>query len=308
MIKAIVKRLLAMLVSLFLIMSFTFFLMHLAPGNPFSDDRNLAPEALHALESYYKLDLSIFAQFTHYLSEFAQGHFGPSFTYGLTPVEELIWAGFPVSLILGLQAFVFAVFFGYAIGILSALKRTSLLDGWFFTCSILGMAIPSFLIASLLQYLFAIEWPILPLGRWGGFSHTILPTLSLAALPATFIAKLARSNTLECLQEDYIELAKSKGLHPRTILLKHALRNSCIPVVSYLGPLFASIITGSFVIEHLFHIPGIGQLFVTSVTNRDYPLIMAITTFYGALLLGSVFVIDLFYHFIDPRIRKEGAI
>jgi oligopeptide transport system permease protein len=282
--------------------------MHLAPGNPFSDEKSLSPETLQSLNAYYQLDLSIWDQFLHYLVSLSKGNFGPSFSYGGTPVEQLIWQGFPISMVLGLQAFSIAIIVGYTSGIISAFKRGSLTDYFFFFSIVIGMSAPSFILAVFMQYFLSIEWHLLPIARWGGIAHTIMPSLALAALPAAFIAKLVRINTVETLEEDYMITAYSKGLSHRSILFKHIIRNACLPVLAYIGPLFAAIVTGSFVIEHLFHIPGIGRLFVYSVVNRDYPLIMGVTIFYSLLLLISVFVIDFIFHIVDPRIKKEGSV
>lgn len=293
--------------SLFIIVSLTFFLMKLIPGDPFSQEQVLRHDMIASLHEHYGLHRPLFVQYVDYLSDVIQGHLGHSFKYPGRTVISFIQEGFPVSAQLGLQAFCAALFLGISLGILSALKAHRWQDRSIFLITTAGLAIPSFILATLLQYSLAIYFPIFPLARWGCFAQTILPSISLAAAPTAFIAKLTRNRLLEVFQEDYIKLARAKGLPCGYRLWHHALPNTLLPLLSYVGPLLANILVGSFVIEKIFSIPGLGQWFVHSVANRDYSLIMGLTLFYSVILLSIVFFVDLLYGYCDPRIRLGGA-
>lgn len=291
--------------SLFIIASLTFFLMKLAPGDPFSEEQALRRDMHEALRQQYGLQRSWFVQYRDYLVDLTHGKLGYSFKYPGRGVNSIIQEGFPISARLGLQAFCMAILFGISLGTLSAFKSHSWQDRSIFILTTAGISIPSFILAALLQYCLAIYFPLFPVARWGTFTQTILPSLALSAAPMAFITRLTRTGLIEVLQTDYIKLARAKGL-PLTIWLwRHALRNALLPVLSYIGPLLANVLVGSFVIEKIFSIPGLGQWFVNSVANRDYPLIMGLTLFYSLILLGSVFIVDLLYGFWDPRIRMR---
>ncbi|WP_100330584.1 ABC transporter permease [Bacillus xiapuensis] len=305
------KRFLYMLLSLLVIITATFFLMRLAPGNPFTSEKKLPPEIEANLNAHYGLDEPWYVQYADYLQKIAVWDFGPSFKYKGQTVNDLISEGFPVSLVLGLEAIFIALALGVLLGVLAALYHNKWQDYLSMIVAVIGISVPSFIMAAVLQYVFAIKLQALPVARWDSFAHTILPALALAATPLAFIARLTRSSMLEVLANDYIKTAKSKGLSRAVITVKHAIRNALMPVVSYLGPLSAGIITGSFVIEKIFGIPGLGSHFVTSIQNRDYTVIMGVTTFYSILLLLSIFIVDMIYGLIDPRIKlrsqKKGA-
>lgn len=303
MIRYLIKKGIILFSSLFLITALTFFLMHSIPGDPFVQDKAIPEEILEALKTHYGLDKSLISQFFTYLKGVCVLDLGPSFKYEGRTVNEIISQGFPISCALGSEALVFALLGGVGLGALSALKHRTLIDYTAMFVAVIGISIPSFLLATLLQYLFAMKLDLLPIARWGSFAQTLMPALSLAALPLAFIARLTRASMVEVLQQDYILTAKSKGLGPLTIVFRHVLRNALLPVVSYLGPLTASIMTGSFAIEKIFGIPGLGQWFVSSIANRDYTVIMGLTLFYSALLLGCIFIVDVLYCVIDPRIR-----
>jgi oligopeptide transport system permease protein len=305
--KYITRRLIYMVLSLYLIVTATFFLMRLAPGNPFTSEKQLPPEIEAALNEHYGLDDPWYAQYGDYLLRIVQWDFGPSFKYKTRTVNDLIGEGFPVSLALGAQAILIALSLGLILGIIAALYHNKWQDYGAMIVAVLGISVPSFIMATVLQYFFAIKWGLLPVARWDSFAHTILPSLALAASPMAFIARLTRSSMLEVLANDYIRTAKSKGLSKGVITVKHAIRNALLPVVSYMGPLSAGIITGSFVIERIFGIPGLGSHFVTSISNRDYTVIMGVTVFYSIILLVSILLVDIAYGLIDPRIKIAGG-
>lgn len=296
-----------MLLSLYLIVTATFFLMRLAPGNPFTSEKQLPPEIEAALNEHYGLDDPWYAQYGDYLLRIVQWDFGPSFKYKTRTVNDLISEGFPVSLALGAQAILIALALGLLLGIIAALYHNKWQDYGAMIVAVLGISVPSFIMATVLQYFFAIKWGLLPVARWDSFMHTILPSLALAASPMAFIARLTRSSMLEVLANDYIRTAKAKGLSKGVITIKHTIRNALLPVVSYMGPLSAGIITGSFVIERIFGIPGLGSHFVTSISNRDYTVIMGVTVFYSIILLVSILLVDIAYGLIDPRIKIAGG-
>ncbi|MFD2443193.1 ABC transporter permease [Bacillus sp. CGMCC 1.16607] len=305
--KYLSKRLLYMLLSLFLIVTATFFLMRIAPGNPFTSEKQLPPEIEAALNEHYGLNDPWYVQYGEYLGRIATWDFGPSFKYKSRTVNDLISDGFPVSLALGAQAILIALALGVLLGVIAALYHNKWQDYTAMIVAVLGISVPSFIMASFLQYIFAIKLGILPVARWDSFMHTILPSLALALSPMAFIARLTRSSMLEVLANDYIRTAKSKGLSKGVITIKHTIRNALLPVVSYIGPLSAGIITGSFVIEKIFGIPGLGSHFVTSIANRDYTVIMGVTVFYSIILLISILLVDIAYGLIDPRIKIAGG-
>jgi oligopeptide transport system permease protein len=297
------KKSLAFFCSLFMIASLTFFLMKLAPGDPFSEEQSLRSDIHESLREQYGLHRPWWIQYGDYLSHLLQGQLGYSFKYPGRSVNSIIQEGFPISAQLGFQAFCLALFFGIGLGTFSALRSHLWQDRLIFIVTTIGLSVPSFILATLLQYSLAIYFPLFPLARWGTLAQTILPSLALAAAPMAFITRLTRMGLLEVLKTDYIKLARAKGLPLTLWLWRHALRNALLPVLSYLGPLLTNVLVGSFVIEKIFSIPGLGQWFVNSVSNRDYPLIMGLTLFYSLILLSAVFLVDLLYGIWDPRIR-----
>jgi oligopeptide transport system permease protein len=296
-----------MLISLYLIVTTTFFLMRLAPGNPFTSEKQLPPEIQASLNAHYGLDQPWYVQYGEYLLKIVQWDFGPSFKYKARTVNDLISDGFPVSLILGLEAIFIAVAIGVLLGVIAAMKHNKWQDYTAMIIAVMGISVPSFIMATVLQYFFAIKLQLFPVARWETFMHTVLPALALASTPMAFIARLTRSSMLEVLSNDYIKTAKAKGLSQGTITVKHTIRNAMLPVVSYMGPLSAGIITGSFVIEKIFGIPGLGSHFVMSISNRDYTVIMGVTVFYSIILLTSILLVDIAYGLIDPRIKLAGG-
>lgn len=305
--KYLLKRLGFIIVSLFFIVTVTFILMKVAPGGPFQGAKEIPPAIMDQLQEQYGLDDPLYQQYFDYLINVAQWDFGPSFKYVGQSVNDIIARGLPYSLVLGIEAILIALSIGVLLGVIAALKHNKFGDYSAMVIAVLGISVPSFIMASVLQYVFAMKLGVLPVARFESFAHTILPAVALATMPLAFIARLMRSSMLEVLNSDYIKTAKSKGLSDRVVTYKHALRNAIMPVISYMGPLIASIVTGSFVIEKIFAIPGLGNEFVVSITNRDYAVIMGTTVFYSVLLLVSILLVDLLYGLVDPRIKVTGG-
>jgi len=290
--------------SLFLVATATFVLMHMIPGDPFSQEQTIPEEILKSLMSHYGLDEPLHVQYFKYLKGLAHFNLGPSFKYEGRMIQDVIQEGFGVSAVLGGFAFIIAIVSGSTLGTVAAFYRGKWQDWFSMLVAVIGMSVPSFILSTLLQYLFAMKLNLLPIARWGECKHMILPAISLASFPTAFIARLVRNNMIEVLEQEYIVAAKARGLSTLKILFRHVIPNCSLPVLSYLGPLAASIITGSFVIEKIFGIPGLGGWFVMSITNRDYTMIMGITLFYSAILMIAVFIVDLLCYSIDPRIRS----
>lgn len=307
MIGYLTKKGIILIASLFVVITLTFFLMHAIPGDPFVQDKAIPEEILKALHKHYGLDQPLIVQFGKYLKGLLSWELGPSFKYQGRSVNDIISEGFPVSFCLGMEALAIAIIGGVTLGSIASLKHLRWQDQATMVIAVIGISVPSFILATYLQYLFAMKLDLLPVARWGTFSQSIMPAVSLAALPMAFIARLTRANMVEVLQQDYIQTAKSKGLNACQILFKHVMRNALLPVVTYLGPLTAAVLTGSFAIEKIFGIPGLGQWFVMSITNRDYTVIMGTTIFYSALLLLCIFIVDILYCLIDPRIKRSDG-
>lgn len=304
----LLKKFVILFGSLLVVSTVTFFLMHSLPGNPFIGDEAITEEVMTALNKHFGLDKPLIWQYALYLKGLLYFDAGPSIHYQGRTVNQIIGEGFPVSFLLGLESLVLSVSGGLFLGAMSAISRF----GWrrrvtlFF--QVLGISIPGFLFATFLQYLFSVYLNLLPVARWGTFSHTILPALTLSLFPFAFIARLSCASLVEVLQQDYVMAARAKGLKDFYILWRHVAKNALIPVVVYLGPLTASIFTGSFVIEKIYGIPGLGGWLIVSISNRDYPVIMGLTIFYSALLLFSVFLSDLLCCFMDPRIKSNAPL
>lgn len=283
--------------------------MRLAPGGPFASERKLPPKIEEQMNEIYGLNDPIHVQYIDYLTRVAKWDFGPSFKYVGQSVNDIIGRSFPYSLILGLEAIFLALAVGVLLGVVAAIYHNKFGDYMAMVIAVLGISVPSFILATILQYVFALKLQLFPIAKFDSFAHSILPGIALAATPLAFIARLMRSSMLDVLNSDYIKTAKAKGLSKRVTIYRHGIRNAILPVVSYLGPLVVTILTGSFIIEKIFAIPGLGNEFVESVTNRDYTVIMGTTVFFSVLLLVSILIVDIIYSFIDPRIkltRKEG--
>lgn len=296
-----------MAVTLYIIITTTFILMKVIPGDPFADEKAVPKEIKAALYEHYGLNDPLHVQYFRYLSRICHWDLGPSFKYKGRSVNEIIRDGFPVSAILGLEALLLSLSLGVTLGSIAALKHNQWQDRLCMVIAVAGISVPSFILATLLQYVFALKLGLLPVARWGTIAQSILPAISIAALPTAFIARLTRSNILEILQQDYVKTAQAKGLSDPSILVKHVLRNALVPVIAYLGQLVVNILVGSFIIERIFGIPGLGQWFVTSITNRDYTVIMGVTVFYSAILLIAIFLVDVVSALIDPRIQLDSG-
>jgi oligopeptide transport system permease protein len=312
----IIRRVLWMIPVLWAVATITFFLMHAVPGGPFTQDKDVPESVLNALNRRYDLDKPIWEQYLNYLLNLLQGDLGLSFR-GDHEVSELIADGFFVTFQLGIMSFIVAVVFGVGLGIMSALNRNGPLDylGVFFAT--VGASVPNFIAGTFLIIIFAIQLDWFKIVGWGGpiaWEDTfnpdaydpqklVLPVIALALLPAAFIARIMRASMLEVLNQDYIRTANAKGLVYYKIIFRHALKNAMIPVLTVMGPIFAALITGSFIIEQLFSIPGVGRAFVDAVIRRDYAMIMGVTLFYAFIIAVVNLMTDIAYAVVDPRIR-----
>jgi oligopeptide transport system permease protein len=305
MIQYIIKRLLAAILSMFLLVTATFFLMHAVPGSPFNpgEQKNIPPEILAQIRSKYGLDDPPFKQYVSYMGKLLQGDLGVSFKKQNYSVNELVMSGFPASAKIGIWAIIVALAIGLPLGIISALKRGGWMDWFSMILATIGIAVPTFIIAMLLLYIFAMRLGWLPVFGWGTWKHMVIPVACLSLSPIAYITRLMRSSMLEVSRQDYIRTARAKGVGEFMVIGKHAVRNAILPVVTYLGPLVAGLLTGSFVIERLFMIPGLGRYFVTAVSDRDYSVILGLTIFYGGFLMICILLVDIAYAIIDPRVR-----
>jgi oligopeptide transport system permease protein len=305
MLKLIFKRLLEAIPTLFVLVTISFFMMRLAPGSPFTSERGYPPEVMANIEAKYHLNEPLTTQYMSYWKSLAQGDLGPSFKYKDYSVNELLAQAFPVSVKLGLYAFILALVLGVTFGVIAALRQNSWLDYLLMTFSMTGVVIPSFVTAPILILLFAVTLRWLPGGGWnnGAFNNMILPTVALSLVYLAGIARIMRGSMIEVMNSQFIRTARAKGLPMRVIVWKHALRPALLPVISYLGPAFVGIITGSIVIETIFGLPGIGQLFVNGALNRDYGMVLSLTILMGILTIAFNAIVDLLYAVIDPKIR-----
>ena len=306
-IKYILKRLGISVVTIFIVITATFFLMRLMPGGPFDGEKPLPPEIKASLEAKYGLDKSLGEQYSMYLKDLLKGDLGPSMKYKGREVQEIIGYSFPASAKLGGVAVAISLIFGILLGIIAALKYNKWPDSICMVLATLGVTLPSFVIATLLMYVFGVKLSLVPITGLDNLKSYILPSVALAGYSIAFISRLTRSKLLEVLKSDYIRTAKAKGVNGRRIMFKHALRNTLIPIVTYVGPLIAGILTGSFVVEKIFAIPGLGREFVTTITNRDYTTILGVTIFYSTLLILCNLIVDIMYVIIDPRIKLENV-
>ncbi len=307
MLKFIIKRFAVAVPTLLVLITISFFLMQTAPGSPFTGERNLPPEILKNIEAKYHLDKPLYEQYFLYLGNLVRGDLGPSFKYRDYSVNDLLEQSFPVSLKIGSVAFVFTVLVGVTIGTLAALKQNTVLDYIIMALAMTGVVLPSFVIAPLLVLIFSITLQWLPAGGWNGgaWEYMVLPVTAMAIMYMASIARIQRSSMIEVLNSNYIRTARAKGLPWRVIILRHALRPSLLPIVSYLGPAFVGIITGSVVVETVFGLPGIGQHFVNGALNRDYSLVLGLTIIIGALTILFTAIVDILYAVIDPKIRYQ---
>lgn len=307
MLKYIFKRIIAGVLSLFVLITITFFLMHAIPGGPFSpaDQRNVPAKVLEQINEKYGLNDPLIVQYKTYLSNLLHGDLGISFKKQDTTVNELISNGFPVSAQVGALAIILALAIGIPLGILAAVKRGTGIDGFAMVLATIGISVPSFVICVLLMYLFCEKWKILPSYGLNSWKSYLLPVFCMAFSPIAYITRLMRSSMLEVMGQDYIRTERSKGVPEFTVIGKYALKNSILPVVTYIGPLVASLLTGTFIIEKLFSIPGLGRYFVSAISDRDYSVTLGLTVFLGIMIIVCNLVVDIMYVIIDPRVKID---
>jgi oligopeptide transport system permease protein len=297
------NRFVSAVVTIVLIATLTFVMMHSIPGGPFTRERPVPDEIIRALNEKYNLDAPLYVQYFDYMKGLFTFDLGPSYSKIGTTVNELLAGGFPESAKIGLMSTVLIIVLGIPLGIISALKQNKFIDYLVMFMATLGVTVPSFVIATLIIYFFAGKLGWLPTFGVSSPLGYVGPVIALTGYSLSFVARLTRSSMLEVLRQDYIRTARANGLKEFKVIGKHAVKNALIPVVTYIGPMIAAILTGSFVVEKIFAIPGMGRYFVDSVTNRDYTTIMGMTVFYAAFYVIMVLIVDIAYGFIDPRIR-----
>ena len=305
MIKYIIKRLLAGVLSLFVLVTLTFFLMHMIPGGPFSpsEQRNVPEKILEQIQDKYGLNDPVPVQYARYLNNLLHGDMGTSFKKQDTTVNELIANGFPVSAKVGALGIVAALAAGIPLGIVAAVRRGKLADGVSMVFATIGVSVPSFVICVLMMYLFCEKWKIFPSYGLTSWKHYVLPVFCMAFSQIAYITRLMRSSMLETMRQDYIRTERAKGMPEYLVIGKYAFKNSILPVVTYVGPLIATLLTGTFIIEKLFSIPGLGRYFVSAITDRDYSVTLGLTVFLGAMIILCNLVVDIMYAIIDPRVK-----
>lgn len=307
MLRFITNRLLQAIPVLLVVISVTFLLIHSAPGGPFSAEKAVPPEVARALEAQYNLDQPLWQQYISYLGDVIQGDFGPSFKYSGRTVNELIAAGLPITAELALYAMLVALIIGISAGVLAAVRPNTMQDYLPMSAAMLGICMPSFLLGPILVLVFGIHLEWLPISGWGDIpGDKILPAITLGTGYAAYIARLSRGGMLEVLSQDYIRTARAKGLSERIIIFKHALRGGLIPVVAFLGPAFAGLLGGSFVVETIFQIPGLGRFYVTSAFNRDYTMILGMTIFFAGLIIIFNLISDMVALWLNPKLRQQA--
>ena len=306
MLRFAIGRLLQAIPVLLIVISVTFLLVHSAPGGPFSADKAVPPEVIKALEAQYNLDQTLWQQYVSYLGDVVQGDFGPSFKYSGRTVNELIAAGLPITAELGLYALLIALIIGVAAGVIAAIRPNTMQDYIPMSAAMLGICMPSFLLGPLLVLVFGIYLDWLPVSGWGDIpGDKILPSITLGAGYAAYIARLSRGGMLEILSQDYIRTARAKGLSEPLIIAKHALRGGLIPVVAFLGPAFAGLLGGSFVVETIYQIPGLGRFYVQAAFNRDYTMILGMTVFFATLIILFNLLSDMLAIWLNPKLRQQ---
>lgn len=301
----IAKRIVMALITLWLIITFTFILMHSIPGDPFANEKMILPEIRANMEAKYGLDKPLYVQYFTYLKNILHGDFGISLKYKNQSVNDKIAAGFPVSFTLGMISCAIGFSIGILFGILAAVKRGKWPDYLVIFISILGVSVPAFVFASLLQYIFGVKLRLFPVSGWGTTAHIFLPALALGFRMIAYIARLMRTSMLDVAGQDYIKTAKAKGLSETEIIFKHQFRNAISPVVTVAGSMMAGTMVGSFLIENVFSIPGMGKYLVNAVKDSDYTMILGMTTFYAMILVIMMLIVDVLYVLIDPRVKLD---
>jgi oligopeptide transport system permease protein len=304
--KYLIQRLVSAVLVLWLVVTLTFVLMHSIPGGPFSSEKVLPDAVMENINARYHLNDPLGKQYVDYLKNIAHMDLGPTFRYAGRSVNDLIKDGLPKTATVGFLATIFGIGGGLILGSIAALGQNKLPDIISTFIATIGISVPSFVLATFFQYYLGYKAGLFPPVGWGETNQLVLPSLALGAYPIAQVTRLMRTSMLDVLSQDYIRTARSKGLPGYLIITRHAMRNALLPIITYLGPFFAYILTGNFVIEYVFNIPGIGQFFVTGINNRDYPIIMGVTVLYCSLLVVFNLVVDLLYTFVDPRIKLTG--
>lgn len=299
----IIKRLIASLLTLFCIVTLVFFLVRILPGDPFTTEDRISEEAKQNIMSYYGMDKPLATQYFYYIRNLLKGDLGYSLNYSNWKVNDIIIQGFPYSMELGLKSVIVGTSVGLILGIIASLNRGRFFDYFSIFIAVIGVSVPNFVFASLLQYMFAIKYKIFPVSGWNGLIATVLPVTALAFFSVANRTRMMRTCMLEEMNKDYIKTARAKGLNSYEIVVKHQIRNAIMPTITTLGPAFASAMVGSFVIESIYSIPGIGKFYVQGIQTLDYSLVLGLSLFYSAFLIQCNFIVDLVYGFIDPRIK-----
>ncbi|TDQ42817.1 ABC transporter permease [Aureibacillus halotolerans] len=305
--KYALSRLGYMVVTFIVIATLTFLLMQGLPGSPYKNAEKLSPAQIELLNERYGLDDPLPERYVTFWVNMFQGDLGQSFQYPGRDVLPMITARIQPSAVLGLEAIILGTVVGLILGIIAALRQNTSIDYIALIIAVLGISIPSFVFAGVMQYSFGVEFRILPVAGWDGLEYHVMPVLALSVVVIATVARFMRTEMIEVLGQDYIITARAKGVSPLAVIIKHSIRNALIPVITILGPLVVSIVTGSLVIERIFGIPGIGEQFVQSILVNDYPVIMGTTLFYSVIFIVTIFLIDIFYGIIDPRIRLAGG-
>ncbi|WP_077368501.1 ABC transporter permease [Anaerosalibacter sp. Marseille-P3206] len=305
MLKYTLKRIGVAIITLWVIVTVTFFLMRAIPGDPFTDQKRIQPEIMEKLKKKYGLDKPLIVQYGTYLKNLLKGDLGDSMKYKNRSVNDIIEEGFAVSAKVGMMSLALGAIVGITFGIIAALQRGKFFDYFVIIIAVIGVSVPSFVFAALLQYFFGVKLQWLPVARWGTPAHYVMPVLALGLRQIAYIARMMRTSMLDVLSQDYVRTAKAKGLSRAAVTWKHTIRNAILPIVTILGVSIAGVVVGSFVIENIFAIPGIGKHFVQSITHQDYTLIMGTTIFYAIILIVMMFIVDIVYGLVDPRIRLD---
>nr|WP_156940205.1 ABC transporter permease [Caldanaerobius polysaccharolyticus] len=299
----ILKRIGYALITLWVILTFTFILMHLLPGKPYIGMKQVPVEIQRNLDAKYGLDKPLIVQYYKYVANILRGDFGMSMLFQNQSVKGIIAQGFPVSASLGIEAMFFAAVLGILLGIIASVRHNSGWDYFSTVIAVIGVSVPNFIIGALLQYFLGVKIRLFPVAGWESFKYTILPSFSLGLSMLATVSRMMRASMLDVLNQDYIKTARSKGLSNAAVVWKHAVRNAILPVVTTFGPIFAMVVTGTFVVENIFGVPGLGKHYVTSINSNDYTLIMGLTIFFAVILIGVNLLVDILYGVIDPRIR-----
>ena len=305
MLKFIFRRILQSIPVIFIIITLTFFMIRMAPGGPFDSERKVSPEVLKNLQAYYGLDQPLFTQYINYLKNLVRGDLGPSFKSPNRSVNELIADSFPVSLELGLYALIISLTLGLIAGLVASLRPNTALDYIPMSLSMLGICVPTFVLGPLLIRYFSLELGWFSSSGWFFASDRVLPAITLGTYYTAYIARLTRSGMLEVLNQDFIRTARAKGASPARVIFRHGLRGGIIPTISFLGPAIAGLLTGSFVVETIFQVPGLGRFFVMSAFNRDYTMVLGTVLFYAILIIGLNLIVDVILVWLNPKLRFE---